>query len=63
MKNILFMVLSFSIFLLFSCSDKEENELYDTELVIYAYDRIGVLLDLTRVFTESGITINNVNSR
>ena len=43
--------------------DKEENELYDTELVIYAYDRIGVLLDLTRVFTESGITINNVNSR
>ena len=42
--------------------DKEENELYDTELVIYAYDRIGVLLDLTRVFTESGITINNVNS-
>ena len=26
MKNILFMVLSFSIFLLFSCSDKEENE-------------------------------------
>ena len=43
--------------------DKEENELYDTELVIYAYDRIGVLLDLTKVFTESGITINNVNSR
>lgn len=43
--------------------DKEENELYDTELVIYAYDRIGVLLDLTKVFTEGGITINNVNSR
>ena len=39
------------------------DELYDTELVIYAYDRIGVLLDITKVFTESGITIRNVNSR
>lgn len=39
------------------------DELYDTELVIYAYDRIGILMDLTKVFTESGITIRNANTR
>lgn len=41
----------------------KSDELYDTELVIYAYDRIGILLDLTKVFTERGITIRNVNTR
>lgn len=41
----------------------KSDELYDTELMIYAYDRIGILLDLTKVFTESGITIRNVNTR
>lgn len=39
------------------------DELFDTEIVIYAYDRIGILLDLTKVFTENGITIRNVNTR
>lgn len=39
------------------------DELFDTEIIIYANDRIGVLLDLTKVFTESGITIRNVNTR
>ncbi len=39
------------------------DELFDTEIIIYANDRIGILLDLTRVFTESGITIRNVNTR
>lgn len=40
-----------------------DNELFDTEIIIYANDRIGILLDLTKVFTESGITIRNVNTR
>ncbi|MCH5268166.1 MAG: bifunctional (p)ppGpp synthetase/guanosine-3',5'-bis(diphosphate) 3'-pyrophosphohydrolase [Lachnospiraceae bacterium] len=40
-----------------------ENELYDAEIAVFAYDRIGVLLDLTKVFTENGITIRNINSR
>ncbi len=39
------------------------DELFDTEIIIYAYDRIGILMDLTRVFTESGITIRNANTR
>lgn len=39
------------------------DELFDTEIIIYANDRIGILLDLTRVFTENGITIRNVNTR
>lgn len=39
------------------------DELFDTEIVIYAYDRMGILLDLTKVFTENGITIRNVNTR
>lgn len=39
------------------------DELFDTEIIIYANDRIGILLDLTKVFTESGITIRNVNTR
>lgn len=41
----------------------KEDELYDTEIIIYAYDRIGILLDLTKIFTENGITIRNVNTR
>ena len=44
-------------------AEGSENELYDTEIVIFAYDRIGVLLDLTKVFTENGIPIRNINSR
>lgn len=40
-----------------------DDELFDTEIIIYANDRIGILLDLTKVFTESGITIRNVNTR
>lgn len=44
-------------------SEGKVDELYDTEIIIYAYDRIGILLDLTKVFTENGITIRNVNTR
>lgn len=44
-------------------SDGKEDELYDTEIIIYAYDRLGVLLDLTKVFTENKIDVKSVNSR
>jgi len=41
----------------------KDGELYDTEIVIYAYDRIGILLDITKVFTENQIDVKSVNSR
>lgn len=44
-------------------SDGKEDELYDTEIIIYAYDRLGVLMDLTKVFTENKIDVKSVNSR
>lgn len=44
-------------------SDGKDNELYDTEVIIYAYDRLGILLEITMVFTENKIDVKSVNSR
>ncbi|MBR1743268.1 MAG: bifunctional (p)ppGpp synthetase/guanosine-3',5'-bis(diphosphate) 3'-pyrophosphohydrolase [Lachnospiraceae bacterium] len=44
-------------------ADGSADELYDTEIVIYAYDRIGILLDLTKIFTENRIGVKSINSR
>ncbi len=44
-------------------SDGKGNELYDTEIIIYAYDRLGILLEITMVFTENKIDVKSVNSR
>ena len=41
----------------------KEDELYDTEIIIYANDRMGILMDLTKVFTENKIDVKSVNSR
>ena len=41
----------------------KEGELYDTEIIIYAYDRMGILLDITKVFTENKIDLRSVNTR
>ncbi len=41
----------------------KEEEYYDTELIIYAYDRMGILLDITRVFTENKIDVKSLNTR
>ena len=41
----------------------KDNELYDTEIIIYAYDRLGILLEITMVFTENKIDVKSVNSR
>lgn len=46
-----------------TASEGKEDELYDTEIIVYAYDRLGVLLDLTKVFTENKIDVKSVNSR
>ena len=44
-------------------TEGREVELYDTEIIIYAYDRMGILLDITKVFTENKIDVKSVNSR
>lgn len=41
----------------------KSDELYDTEIIIYAYDRVGILLDITRVLTENKVNVQSVNSR
>lgn len=44
-------------------SQGKENEYYDTEIIIYAYDRMGLLLDITKVFTENKIDVKSMNIR
>ncbi len=42
---------------------KENNEVYPVEIVLYCYNRSGVLMDVSRVFTENGIDIKSMNVR
>lgn len=39
------------------------GELYDTEIIIYAYDRMGILLDITKILTENKVAVTSINSR
>lgn len=41
----------------------KENEFYDAEIEIFAYDRMGILLDITKVFTENKIDVKSLNTR
>lgn len=41
----------------------KSGELYDTEIIIYAYDRMGILFDITKVFTENKIDVKSMNSK
>ena len=36
---------------------------YMTEIVIYAHNRVGILTDLSKIFTERNINVNSINSR
>lgn len=40
-----------------------EDEYYDTEIVIYAYDRMGILLDITKILIENKIDVKSMNTR
>ncbi len=45
-------------------SEAEEGQgVYPVEIVIYCYNRSGVLMDVSRVFTENSIDIKSVNVR
>jgi GTP pyrophosphokinase len=40
-----------------------EKETYSTEIVIYSVNRSGLLLELTKVFSERGINVESMNVR
>ena len=44
-------------------SQGSADEDYDAEIVIYAYDRMGILMDITRVLTENKIDVKAMNTR
>jgi GTP pyrophosphokinase len=43
--------------------DRAQSELYTAELKIYAHNRSGVLLDISRIFTENSIDVTSMNVR
>lgn len=43
--------------------DKSDNSLFMAEIKIYTNNRVGVLLDITKVFTENKIDISAINVR
>ena len=43
-----------------SSSSKEK---YMTEIKIYGNNRTGLLVDISRIFTERGIDMNSINAR
>ncbi len=44
-------------------TEKQKDELYTAELKIYANNRNGVLVDISKVFTESKIAVTSMNVR
>ncbi|ROR25265.1 GTP pyrophosphokinase [Mobilisporobacter senegalensis] len=44
-------------------SERAQSELYTAELKIYAHNRSGVLLDISRTFTENAIDVTSMNVR
>ena len=41
--------------------DSKLNEKYQTEIQVYAHNRNGLIMDIARVFSENGISINNIS--
>lgn len=42
---------------------RDSNEVYPVEIIVYCYNRSGVLVDISRTFTENGIDIKSMNVR
>jgi guanosine-3',5'-bis(diphosphate) 3'-pyrophosphohydrolase len=42
---------------------RNRNDSYNTTIIIYAQDRVGLLMDLSRVFTENEIDVLNINTK
>ncbi|MGN0291622.1 MAG: ACT domain-containing protein, partial [Lachnospiraceae bacterium] len=44
-------------------ANEGSNGLYLAEIKIYGHNRTGLLVDITRIFTERDIDINGINSK
>lgn len=46
-----------------AADEGKQDGKYMTEIVIYAHNRVGILTDLSKIFTEKNIDVNGINSR
>lgn len=46
-----------------AADEGKQDGKYMTEIVIYAHNRVGILTDLFKIFTEKNIDVNSINSR
>ena len=46
-----------------AADEGKQDGKYMTEIVIYAHNRVGILTDLSKIFTEKNINVNSINSR
>ena len=46
-----------------AADEGKQDSKYMTEIVIYAHNRVGILTDLSKIFTEKNIDVNSINSR
>lgn len=46
-----------------AADEGKQDGKYMTEIVIHANNRVGILTDLSRIFTERNIDVNSINSR
>ena len=44
-------------------SDQDKNERYTAEIKIFGYNRTGLLVDITKIFTERKIDLSSLNCR
>lgn len=42
---------------------KDDNEKYTAEIIIYAENRVGILADISKIFTEKNIDVTSLNCR
>ena len=46
-----------------AADEGKQDGKYMTEIVIYAHNIVGILTDLSKIFTEKNIDVNSINSR
>lgn len=46
-----------------AADEGKQDGKYMTEIVIYAHNRVGILTDLSKIFTEKNIDVNSINSK
>ena len=46
-----------------AADEGKQDGKYMTEIAIYAHNRVGILTDLSKIFTEKNIDVNSINSR